>query len=144
MAPEPQKGPLAVESGFDDSRFDDDGHVKRTGIDDLLFLNIVDNKCTYNNSSDRVKLSLAWALAQLGWIAGPIVLIAFSIITWFTSALLADSYRSPFNGTRNYSYMEVVRNNLVGAKYKFCTLVQYVNLAGITFGYTITTSISMA
>ncbi|KAK4847271.1 hypothetical protein QYF36_000258 [Acer negundo] len=40
MAPELKKGPLAVESGFDDSRFDDDGLVKRTGLDDLLFLSL--------------------------------------------------------------------------------------------------------
>ncbi|KAK3193126.1 hypothetical protein Dsin_024436 [Dipteronia sinensis] len=94
MAPELQKAPLALESGFDDSCFDDDGRVKRTGIDDLLFLNIGDSKCTYNNSSDWVRSVVTCMGCQLGWIAGPIVLIAFSIITWFTSALLVDSYRA--------------------------------------------------
>lgn len=59
-------------------------------------------------------LSLAWATSQLGWIAGPIALVAFSAITWFTSILLADGYRSPdpVTGTRNYTYMEVVKANL--------------------------------
>lgn len=59
-------------------------------------------------------LSLAWAIAQLGWIAGPAVLMAFSFITYFTSTLLADSYRSPdpVSGKRNYTYMDVVRANL--------------------------------
>lgn len=59
-------------------------------------------------------LSLAWAIAQLGWVAGPAVLLAFSFITYFTSTLLADSYRSPgpISGKRNYTYMDVVRSHL--------------------------------
>ena len=59
-------------------------------------------------------LSLAWAIAQLGWVAGPIVLIVFSFITYFTSTILADCYRSPdpITGKRNYTYMDVVRANL--------------------------------
>lgn len=56
-------------------------------------------------------LSLAWAIAQMGWVAGPAVLLAFSFITYFTSTLLADCYRSPdpVHGKRNYTYSEVVR-----------------------------------
>ena len=59
-------------------------------------------------------LSLAWAIAQLGWVAGPAVLMAFSLITYFTSSLLADCYRSPdpVTGKRNYTYMDAVRANL--------------------------------
>ena len=57
-------------------------------------------------------LSLAWAVAQLGWIAGSVSLILFSIITLFTSHLLADCYRSSQTGKRNYSYMDVVNSNL--------------------------------
>lgn len=59
-------------------------------------------------------LSLAWAMAQLGWIAGPIALMLFSFITYFTSTLLADCYRSPdpISGKRNYTYMGVVRSHL--------------------------------
>lgn len=56
-------------------------------------------------------LSLAWAIAQLGWIAGITVLVIFSIITWFTSTLLADSYRST-TGSRNYTYVDVVKAHL--------------------------------
>lgn len=56
-------------------------------------------------------LSLAWATAQLGWIAGPVALVAFSVITWFTSLLLADCYRAP-DGSRNYTYMDAVRSHL--------------------------------
>lgn len=59
-------------------------------------------------------LSLAWANAQLGWVAGPVVLLVFSAITWLMSTLLADCYRSPdpVTGNRNYTYMEVVKANL--------------------------------
>lgn len=59
-------------------------------------------------------LSLAWSIAQLGWVAGPAILFAFSFITYFTSTLLADCYRSPgpVTGKRNYTYMDVVRSHL--------------------------------
>ena len=59
-------------------------------------------------------LSLAWAIAQLGWIAGLISLILFSIITLYTSNILADCYRFPDpNGvTRNYTYMQAVERFL--------------------------------
>jgi hypothetical protein len=59
-------------------------------------------------------LSLAWAIAQLGWVIGPAVLVAFSVITWFCSSLLADCYRSPdpVHGKRNYTYGQAVRANL--------------------------------
>ena len=59
-------------------------------------------------------LSLAWATAQLGWIAGPAVMFLFSFVTYYTSTLLAACYRSgdPVNGQRNYTYMDAVRSNL--------------------------------
>lgn len=59
-------------------------------------------------------LSLAWATAQLGWIAGPAVIFLFSFVTYYTSTLLAACYRcdDPVNGKRNYTYMEAVRANL--------------------------------
>ncbi|CAK9158826.1 unnamed protein product [Ilex paraguariensis] len=91
-------------------------------------------------------LSLAWGVAQLGWVAGVTTLMVFSGITLYTSNLLADCYRSPdpVTGRRNYSYMEAVKNNLGGKMYMACGMVQYVNLSGMIIGYTITASISMA
>lgn len=56
-------------------------------------------------------LTLAWALAQMGWIAGPTALLAFSVITMFTSTLLADCYRAA-DGTRNYVYKDAVKSYL--------------------------------
>ena len=59
-------------------------------------------------------LSLAWAIAQLGWIAGPAVMVLFSFVTYYTSTLLSVCYRTgdPVNGKRNYTYMDAVRSNL--------------------------------
>lgn len=59
-------------------------------------------------------LSLAWATAQLGWLGGLTTLVVFSFVTYYTSNLLVDCYRSPdpVTGKRNYSYMEEVQANL--------------------------------
>jgi amino acid permease len=56
-------------------------------------------------------LSLAWAVAQLGWIGGTIVLILFSLVTLLTSILMADCYRypDPIHGKRNPTYMDMVK-----------------------------------
>ncbi|KAF5740107.1 Amino acid permease 6 [Tripterygium wilfordii] len=118
---------------------DDDGKPKRTGT----WLTASAHIITAVIGSGV--LSLAWAIAQLGWVAGPAVLMVFSFITYFTSTLLADSYRTPdpVTGKRNYTYMDVVRANLGGRKVQLCGLAQYGNLVGVTIGYTITASISM-
>lgn len=116
--------------------FDDDGRVKRTGTLVTASAHII------TAVIGSGVLSLAWALAQLGWIAGPTVLLIFSLITWFCSSLLADCYRSP-QGKRNYRYKDAVRTHLGGVSSKLCALAQYVNLVGVTIGYTITTAISM-
>ncbi|OIV96752.1 hypothetical protein TanjilG_11748 [Lupinus angustifolius] len=119
--------------------FDDDGRLKRTGT-------------VWTASSHIITavigsgvLSLAWAIAQLGWIAGPAVMILFSLVTYYTSTLLSACYRTgdPVSGKRNYTYMDVVHSNLGGFKVKLCGLVQYVNLFGVAIGYTIAASISM-
>lgn len=61
-------------------------------------------------------LSLAWAIAQLGWIAGPAVMIMFSLVTYYTSSLLIACYRDPVTGKRNNTYSAAVRSHLG----KFC------------------------
>lgn len=59
-------------------------------------------------------LSLAWAVAQLGWIAGTIVLFLFSLVALFTSLLLTNCYRypDPIYGIRNPTYKVMVKNIL--------------------------------
>ncbi|XP_057440556.1 amino acid permease 8-like [Lotus japonicus] len=90
-------------------------------------------------------LSLAWALAQLGWIAGIASILIFSSISVFTYSLVADCYRfpDPVNGKRNYTYMQAVNAYLGGTMHVICGLIVYLKLAGITVGYTITSSISL-
>ncbi|XP_044476174.1 amino acid permease 6-like [Mangifera indica] len=133
--PEPYNHSGDVRKNF----VDDDGREKRTGTWITASAHII------TAVIGSGVLSLAWSIAKLGWVAGPAVLIAFSFITYFTSTLLADCYRSPdpVTGKRNYTYMDVVRANLGGRKVQLCGLAQYGNLVGVTIGYTITASISM-
>lgn len=134
-----EHGPEAFDNGGIRKNIDDDGREKRTGT----WLTASAHIITAVIGSGV--LSLAWAIAQLGWVAGPAVLMAFSFITYFTSTLLADCYRAPdpVTGKRNYTYMDVVRAYLGGRKVQLCGLAQYGNLIGVTIGYTITASISM-
>lgn len=59
-------------------------------------------------------LSLAWAVAQLGWIGGTVALLLFSLITLLTSILMTNCYRypDPVYGTRNPTYMKMAKNIL--------------------------------
>ncbi|KAL2622574.1 hypothetical protein R1flu_002779 [Riccia fluitans] len=90
-------------------------------------------------------LSLAWAVAQLGWIAGPFILFAFGGITYYTSILLADCYRfpDPETGKRNPTYMDAVKASLGPRDVKACGILQYLSLFGTCVGYTITTAHSL-
>lgn len=90
-------------------------------------------------------LALSWSVAQLGWILGPPVLLVFAAITYYTSTLLADCYRSPHpvTGSRNRTYMAVVRSYLGPKDVFMCAIAQYANLWGAMISYTLTASISM-
>ncbi|WVZ19310.1 hypothetical protein V8G54_006632 [Vigna mungo] len=105
-----QKNSMYVETpeafGEGGKDFDDDGRVKRTGTWITASAHII------TAVIGSGVLSLAWAIAQLGWVAGPAVLLAFSFITYFTSTLLADCYRTPdpVHGKRNYTYSDVVKS----------------------------------
>jgi hypothetical protein len=50
----------------------------------------------------------------MGWVVGPIVLLLFALVTYYTALLLTDCYRSPdpVSGKRNYTYMDAVKANL--------------------------------
>ncbi|KAM2122568.1 hypothetical protein ACFX1Q_020227 [Malus domestica] len=120
---------------------DDDGRPKRTGT-------------VWTASSHIITavvgsgvLSLTWAIAQLGWIAGPVVMVMFSIITNHTSTLLVSCYRDPVTGKRNCTYSDAVRSHLgefcVNLGVKMCGFIQQLTLFGATIGYTVTASISM-
>ncbi|KAI5074798.1 hypothetical protein GOP47_0010759 [Adiantum capillus-veneris] len=118
---------------------DDDGHVRRTGNVWTASAHVI------TAVIGSGVLSLAWSIAQIGWVAGPLILLAFAFVTYYTALLLANCYRypDPVTGRRNYTYMEAVKAHLGEKHVWLCGIVQYVNLIGTSIGYTITSSISM-
>ena len=56
-------------------------------------------------------LSLAWSVAQLGWVAGPACMLCFALVTYVSASILSDCYRchDADKGPRNRSYMDAVR-----------------------------------
>ncbi|XP_040988317.1 probable amino acid permease 7 [Juglans microcarpa x Juglans regia] len=119
--------------------WDDDGRPKRTGTLWSCIAHII------TAVIGAGVLSLAWSTSQLGWVAGPVSLLCFAIVTYISAFLLADCYRSPdpITGTRNYSYMDAVRVNLGRTHTWFCGLLQYLSLYGTDVAYVITTSTCM-
>ncbi|OVA19702.1 Amino acid transporter [Macleaya cordata] len=118
---------------------DDDGHQKRTGTLWTCIAHII------TAVIGSGVLSLAWSTAQLGWIAGPISMLCFAIVTFVSASLLSDCYRSPHpvTGTRNYTYMDAVKVYLGEKRTWVCGFLQYLSMYGTGIAYVITTSISM-
>ncbi|MQL95199.1 hypothetical protein Taro_027863 [Colocasia esculenta] len=57
-------------------------------------------------------LSLAWSVAQLGWLAGPLCMLFLAAATLLPSSILADCYRYPdpeHGHIRNSTYMQAVK-----------------------------------
>ncbi|KAA8523503.1 hypothetical protein F0562_009926 [Nyssa sinensis] len=91
-------------------------------------------------------LSLAWSVAQLGWIAGPLSILFFAFITLVSALLLCNCYEShhPEHGpTRNRSYIEAVQTILGKRSAWVCGIFVRINLFKIGVVYTITSSISI-
>ncbi|KAK9096235.1 hypothetical protein Sjap_021732 [Stephania japonica] len=88
---------------------------------------------------------LPWAIAQLGWIAGPALILCFSFVNLYISVILVDCYRTgdPINGKRNHTYMDAVRSNLGGTKAVASGIVQYVYLYALLVYQTLDASKSM-
>ncbi|KAK2445088.1 amino acid permease [Trifolium repens] len=128
-----------VPSQPDPEFFDDDGRPKRTGT--------IWTSCSHIITAviGSGVLSLAWAIAQLGWIAGPVMMILFSLVTMYTSSMMSECYRvgDPIFGKRSYTFVDAVRNILGGYHYTVCGIVQYLYLYGSAIGYTIAGPISM-
>ncbi|KAL6215548.1 hypothetical protein ACLB2K_014977 [Fragaria x ananassa] len=118
---------------------DDDGKLKRTGTVWTACAHII------TASIGAGVLSLAWAMAQLGWLAGIFILLFCTFAAGYASTLLADCYRfpDPVSGKRNYSYMEAVKVYLGGTMNKICGWMLYINLATIGVGFTIITAKSL-
>ncbi|GMH10716.1 hypothetical protein Nepgr_012557 [Nepenthes gracilis] len=91
-------------------------------------------------------LSLAWCMAQLGWIAGPLCMLVFAVVTLVSTFLLCDCYMSPdpeSGPNRHRSYLEAVQVKLGDKNAWVCGLFMCISLYGIGIAYTITSAISM-
>ncbi|KAK7301850.1 hypothetical protein RJT34_12726 [Clitoria ternatea] len=119
--------------------YDDDGHPKRTGN----VWSAVSHIITAVIGSGV--LSLAWSTAQLGWVGGPVALLFCAVISYISSCLLSECYRSPdpVTGTRNYTYIGAVRATL-GVKWTvLASFLQFLALYGTTIAYIITAATSI-
>uniref|UniRef100_A0ACD5V4A5 Uncharacterized protein n=1 Tax=Avena sativa TaxID=4498 RepID=A0ACD5V4A5_AVESA len=90
-------------------------------------------------------LSLAWSMAQLGWVAGPGTMVVFASVTALQSTIFADCYRSPdpeHGPHRNRTYAHAVDRNLGSTSAWICQLLQQTALFGYGIAYTITASTS--
>ncbi|KAL5125979.1 putative amino acid permease 7 [Glycine soja] len=116
--------------------YDDDGRAKRTGTLWSAVAHII------TAIIGAGVLSLAWSTSQLGWIAGPVCLLFCAIVTYVSSFLLSDCYRTldPVTGKRNYSYMDAVRVYLGNKRTWLAGSLQYLSLYGVSTAYVITTA----
>lgn len=91
-------------------------------------------------------LSLAWSVAQLGWIAGPLGILVFGGISIISSFLLCDCYKYPdpeVGHIRNRSYSQAVRSYLGKKSMYVCEIFVQESYYGYGIAYTITSAISM-
>ncbi|KAI4320857.1 hypothetical protein MLD38_034299 [Melastoma candidum] len=118
---------------------DDDGRPRRTGTLQSCIAHIL------TAVIGSGVLSLAWSIAQMGWIAGPIYLLCMAGVTYASASLLSDCYRSPdpVTGQRNYSYKDTVKVNLGTTQMYICGFLQYVSMYGTCIAYVITTATSL-
>ncbi|KAI3456752.1 hypothetical protein Pfo_013415 [Paulownia fortunei] len=85
-------------------------------------------------------------MSQLGWIAGPLTMLAFASVTLTSAVLLCNCYKSPDlnNGLhRNGSYLDAVRRILGKKNAWVCGIIVQINFIKVGIVYTITSSISM-
>lgn len=92
-------------------------------------------------------LSLPWSVAQLGWIAGPVLLgMVFPVVTLILSFLLCDLYRYPnpeFGHLKVKSYSQAVKLHLGEKWEQICTVNMVISFWLIGVAYHITTGSSI-
>ncbi|CAH1450980.1 unnamed protein product [Lactuca virosa] len=91
-------------------------------------------------------LSLAWSLAQLGWLFGPPAIIIFAAVTGVSNSILSDCYRSPhpeYGAHRHVSFLQAVRFFLGEKKQRICAVLLNESLFGNDIAYTIATATSI-
>ncbi|XP_057796088.1 probable amino acid permease 7 [Salvia miltiorrhiza] len=125
-----------VESSSSDS----DASVKRTGTVWTAIAHII------TGVIGSGVLSLAWSVAQLGWIAGPLSMVVFGIITIISSNILCDCYRYPHpevGHIRNKSYAEAVSSYLGKTCMWVVGIFLHESYFGFGIAYTITSAVSI-
>ncbi|KAL6635039.1 hypothetical protein ACP70R_027710 [Stipagrostis hirtigluma subsp. patula] len=133
---QPLLGKLS-EAGYSSS---DEHQVKRTGTVWTAMAHII------TAVIGSGVLSLAWSVAQLGWVGGPVTMVFFAGVTAVQSSLLADCYIShdPERGVvRNRSYVDAVRLYLGEKSQLFCGFFLNFSLFGTGVVYTLTSATSM-
>ncbi|KAK6133061.1 hypothetical protein DH2020_033216 [Rehmannia glutinosa] len=91
-------------------------------------------------------LSLAWSVAQLGWVAGPLAIVLFAAITQVSSILVCDCYRAPdpaYGPIRNRSFIEAVKFYLGKKQQRICAIFVLQSFYGCGIAYTIVTASSV-
>ncbi|KAK7301849.1 hypothetical protein RJT34_12725 [Clitoria ternatea] len=91
-------------------------------------------------------LSLAWSIAQLGWIAGPLTIVFFAAITLLSAFLLSNAYRGPdpeYGPRRSSSYLDAVNLHKGENNSRFCGVFVNISLYGFGIAYVITAAISI-
>ncbi|BFG33631.1 hypothetical protein CerSpe_199070 [Prunus speciosa] len=90
-------------------------------------------------------LSLAWSVAQLGWLAGPLLMLVFAAVTILSNNLLSDCYRYPDSDgpTRSRSYLEAVKIYLGEKRQTVSAIFVHESLYGCGIAYTITAASSV-
>ncbi|KAJ4823377.1 putative amino acid permease 7 [Turnera subulata] len=91
-------------------------------------------------------LSLAWTIAQLGWVAGPLAMLAFATVTLLSSFLISDCFRFPdpeYGPNRNQSYLDAVHLYLGQRSHQVCGVLANLGLYLNGVAYTITTASSI-
>ncbi|KAK7316835.1 hypothetical protein RJT34_00584 [Clitoria ternatea] len=91
-------------------------------------------------------LSLAWSVAQLGWIAGPLSLLLIASITLFTAVLLCNAHRYPdpeLGPHRSSSYLDLVHSHLGVSNGRLSGVIVSISLYGFGIAFIITAAISL-
>nr|GMD97344.1 probable amino acid permease 7 isoform X1 [Ipomoea batatas] len=94
-------------------------------------------------------LLLPWSIAQLGWIAGPIIMLCFAFVTLISAFLLCNCYElRDQHGKITYthgSYLDAVQSILAGnINAWFCRFFVSINSIKLGIVYTITFALSIS
>ncbi|CAI9088130.1 OLC1v1022376C2 [Oldenlandia corymbosa var. corymbosa] len=91
-------------------------------------------------------LSLAWSMSRLGWVAGPVTMLLFALVSFISASLLCNCYKSPdpeIGPNSNGSYIDAVQSILGKKNARVCGVIVIINFVKIGIVYTVTASTSL-